>query len=113
MSEKITDRNTPPFVPPGERKVQPATQEDLDHEVRRLSARRTRRSFLVAGIAAAGGYAFYRWVDGSKEIGRQPEPLRKGFEWNHLVSRAVFDERFLAPTYPDSRAAYDLRLNGD
>src|SRR5271163_131167 len=93
--------------------VQGPTEEELDREVKRASGRRTRRSFLVGGIAAAGGYGLYRWIDEAKDVGRQPEPLRKAFEWNRRVSRAIFGERLLAPTYPKSRAAYDLRLNGD
>ncbi|AXC09468.1 Sulfite oxidase [Acidisarcina polymorpha] len=93
--------------------IEPATQEDLDREVKRLSANRTRRSFLVAGIAAAGGYGLYRWIDKSDEIGRQPLPFRKAFQFNAAVARGVFHEGVLAPTYPKGRAAYDLRLNGD
>jgi len=95
-------------------RVQGATQADLDREIKRLSAKHTRRSFLVAGIAAAGGYGLYKWIDQSEDVGRQPLPLRKAFEMNRVTSRAVFrDESILAPTYPKSRAAYDLRLNGD
>jgi hypothetical protein len=90
-----------------------STQEELDREVKRLSARRTRRSFLVAGVAAAGGYGLYKWIDGAEEVGRQPLPLRKVFNFNAAVARGVFREANLAPTYPRSRAAYDLRLNGD
>jgi hypothetical protein len=114
MPDEKMDEKPPESPAPGEKpQVQAATQEDLDREVRRLSARHTRRSFLVGGIAAATGYGLYRWIDASKDIGRQPEPFRKAFEWNRRVSRAVFGERALAPTYPNSRAAYDLRLNGD
>lgn len=93
--------------------VQPATQADLDREVKRLSARRTRRSFLVAGIAAAGGYGLYNWIGGSADSGRQPLPLRRAFQFNAAVARGVFREAWMAPTYAKSRAAYDLRLNGD
>jgi hypothetical protein len=113
VDENMDDKRTDSPAAAEKPRVQAATQEDLDREVRRLSARRTRRSFLVGGIAAAGGYGLYRWIDRSDDVGRQPEPFRKAFEWNRLVSRAVFGERALAPTYPKSRAAYDLRLNGD
>jgi hypothetical protein len=100
-------------APPERSRVEGATQADLDREIRRQSALHTRRSFLVAGIAAAGGYGVYRWIDKSPVIGRQPLPLRRAFEANRVISRAVFREGILAPTYPKSRAAYDLRLNGD
>jgi len=89
------------------------TQEELDREVKRASARRSRRSFLVAGAAAAGGYGLYRWIDQAEEIGRQPEPLRRAFQINADIARGIFREANLAPTYPESRAAYDLRTNGD
>ncbi len=88
------------------------TQGELDREVRRGSARRTRRSFLVGGVAAAGGYGLYRWIDRAEEIGRQPLPLREAFQANAAISRGVFHEDLLAPTYPAGRAR-DLRLNGD
>lgn len=89
------------------------TQEELDREVRRASGRRTRRSFLVAGAAAAGGYGLYRWIDKAEVVGRQPEPLRDAFDTDAAIARGVFQEAELAPTYQMSRAAYDLRTNGD
>jgi hypothetical protein len=89
------------------------TQEELDREVKRASARRTRRSFLVAGVAAAGGYGLYRWIDRAEDMGRQPEPLRRAFQINADIARGVFHEENLAPTYPKSRATYDLRTNGN
>jgi len=88
------------------------TQEELDAEVRRASGRRSRRSFLAAGAAAAAGYGFYRWIDNSEVVGRQPLPLRKAYEANAAISRAIFREANLAPTYPRERAVADLRTNG-
>jgi hypothetical protein len=89
------------------------TQEELEREVKRASGRQTRRSFLVAGVAAAGGYGLYRWIDQAEDIGRQPEPLRRAFQINADIARGVFREKNLAPTYPKSRATYDLRTNGN
>ncbi len=79
--------------------------------VRRESARRTRRSFLVGGIAAAAGYAAWRAVDQSAQVGRLQSALRGVIDWNADVSRALFRERGLSPTYPLSRAM-PLRMNG-
>ncbi len=98
---------------PKDETVQQPTQEELDLEVKRASGRRTRRSFLIAGVAAAGGYGFYRWIDQAETIGRQPEPLRQAFQINADIARGVFREAGLAPTYPKSRATYDLRTNGN
>src|ERR1700759_4043745 len=72
--------------------------ESLDAAVRAESARRTRRSFLVAAAAAVGGYGFYRWIDRSPGDELLPRPLRKMLDFNATVSRGVFDERGLAPT---------------
>src|ERR1700722_19750438 len=50
--------------------------EAMNAAVRAQSGQRTRRSFLVAATAVAGGYGFYRWLDCSPmNLGLQ-EPLR-------------------------------------
>jgi len=79
--------------------------------VKRESARRTRRSFLVGGVAAAAGYGVSRMIANSPYDGRLQSALRKTLNFNAAVSRAVFDERGLAPTYHVSQAK-PLRLNG-
>jgi hypothetical protein len=86
--------------------------ETLDAAVRAESGRRTRRSFLVAAAAAAGGYGFYRWIDHSPGDQLIPRPLRKMLDFNAKVARGVFDERGLAPTYPVSKSI-ELRTNGN
>jgi hypothetical protein len=83
-----------------------------DAAVRAESGRRTRRSFLVAAMAAAGGYGFYRWIDRSPGDQRIPRPLRTTLNFNAKAARGVFDERGLAPTYPVSRSM-ELRTNGN
>ena len=88
-----------------------APMEDPDAQVLAASRRYTRRSFAVATVAAAAGYGLYEWVVDSPADQMQPWPFRRAFEWNAAISRRVFDERALAPTYPLSRAR-DLRVNG-
>jgi hypothetical protein len=83
-----------------------------DAAVRAASGQRTRRSFLVAGVAAAGGYGFYRWIDRSPGDQLIPRPLRKALDFNARVARGVFDERGLAPTYAMDRSM-ELRVNGN
>jgi hypothetical protein len=85
---------------------------DPNAEVKRASARRTRRSFLVAGLGAVGGYEFYRWIDRSKQDEMLAKPLRAGLNFDAKVSRAVFDERGLTPTYPVEKSV-ELRVNGN
>ena len=75
------------------------------------SRRHTRRSFVVAAAAAAAGYGLYNWLDHLPANEMQPGGYRKAFETNAAISRTVFDERGLTPTYPLSKAE-NLRVNG-
>ena len=67
---------------------------------------------MIAGLGAVGGYEFYRWIDRSPGAELLPKPLRETFGFNAKVSRELFQERGLAPTYPLSKAV-DLRTNGN
>ena len=80
-------------------------------EIKRESAKRTRRSFVVGGAAAAAGYGLWHLAGSGKEDGRQLPTLRRAFQTDAAIMRAVFDERGLSATYPLSHAT-DLRLNG-
>ncbi len=84
---------------------------ETDEEVGRHSAAMTRRSLLVGVVGAAAGYAGYRWIDRSEKDGRQELPLRKALHVDEKVTRGVFEERGLAPTYAKEKAV-DLRFNG-
>ena len=79
--------------------------------IKRESARRTRRSFLVGGAVAAAGYGVSQWIADSKPVGRLQAGLRKTLDFNAAVNRAVWDERGLAPMYTVGEAK-SLRLNG-
>ena len=112
---------------PGMRKVDPSSPEATDGEaaaesvepssdelneaVLAQSRRHTRRSFVVASAAVAAGYGLYHWLDNLHAEGRQPGGYRKAFEVNADISRAVFDDRGLSPTYSLSKAE-NLRVNG-
>src|ERR1700750_1371557 len=69
----------------GERERYDSRALELDAGVRAESARRTRRSFLVAAAAAAGGYGFYRWIDRSPGDQLIPRPLRKTLDFHWKV----------------------------
>jgi Oxidoreductase molybdopterin binding domain len=90
---------------------EPVHIEDLDAAVLANSRRRTRRSFAVAAAAAAAGYGLYRWIEDGPREEMQPDPFRCAFQFNARVSRSIFAERALAPTYPLGRAE-NLRVNG-
>ncbi len=86
-------------------------QDAADAVVLNESRRHTRRAFAIAAVGAAAGYGAYRWMGNSPGTGMQLAPFRKAFDVNAKLSRAVFDDRAMAPTYPLKRAE-DLRVNG-
>jgi hypothetical protein len=86
--------------------------QDPDRELLRISARRTRRSFLFMAAAAGSGYWLYNQLGNSRQIGMLQWPLRRAEEYNAALIEKIFRERGLAPTYSLSQAT-DLRLNGD
>ena len=86
-------------------------QEAADAAVLKESRKHTRRSFVIAAAGAAAGFGLYQWIGSSDVEGRQPKPFRRAFQINAKLSRAVFDDRALAPTYSLNRAE-DLRVNG-
>lgn len=75
------------------------------------SRRHTRRSFVAASAAAAAAYGLYRWLEGLPFEDRQQAGYRDAFGVNADLSRTIFNERGLAPTYPLSKAE-NLRVNG-
>ena len=85
--------------------------EAADAAVLAESRRQTRRAFLVGGVAAAAGVAFYKWLDRGPQDNMQPALLRRSLDTNAALSRDIFREHALAPTYPLSRAE-TLRING-
>jgi hypothetical protein len=80
-------------------------------DVKRESARRTRRSFLVGGVVAAAAYGVSQWIADAPMVDELQPGLRKVLNFNAAVNRAVWRERGLAPTYKVSEAV-PLRLNG-
>lgn len=75
------------------------------------SKRHTRRSFAVAAATAAAGYSLYNWLVELPAVDRQPGGYRRAFETNAAISRAIFHDGALAPTYPLSKAK-TIRVNG-
>ena len=88
-----------------------ARLDAADEAVLAASRKHTRRSFIVAAVGAAAGYGLYHWIDHSPGNEMQPEPFRRTFQANATVSRKVFRDHALTPTYP-LKDARDLRVNG-
>ena len=85
---------------------------DPNSEVKALSAKRTRRSFLVAAVAAVAGYDIYKSIDMAPGDELLQAPLRHMLDVNAAISRTIFNERGLAPTYSLSESR-ELRVNGN
>jgi hypothetical protein len=102
-------------IPAGENLDTPETVEpsvsELNQDTLAQSRRHTRRSFVVAVAAAAAGYELYQRIDTQTRLEMQPRLFRSFFESNAALSKALFGERALAPTYPLKRAE-NLRVNG-
>lgn len=87
------------------------TENGADAALLAESKRRTRRSFVMAGAAAAAGYGFYHWLGREPADMGVPGLLRRGYQFNADVSRDLLRENALAPTYSVHRAEA-LRVNG-
>jgi DMSO/TMAO reductase YedYZ molybdopterin-dependent catalytic subunit len=82
--------------------------EDAQRELRR----RTRRDFLVAGIAAVGGIGAYEWITHAAPEDDAPWPQRRVLAFNRKLAQAYLSDAHLMPTYPPSRIEH-LKPNGD
>ncbi len=80
---------------------------DIDKELTRL----TRRGFLTMGVAAAAGYAGWKWLRTRPRDGGVEWPLREGLEWNESLARAYFSPSRLSPTFRPSDLTR-VRING-
>jgi DMSO/TMAO reductase YedYZ molybdopterin-dependent catalytic subunit len=72
----------------------------------------TRRSFLIAGVAAAAGFGSWVWIRESFQQGGIPAPLRRAEEADDVFSHALFSESRLAKTF-DAADIGQARANGD
>ncbi len=119
---RAPENDSPPARAGIARPVDPNSADDVltkripghdaaDGAVLAASRQHTRRSFALAAVGAAAGYGFYRWVGDSPDKNMLQAPLRRALGANAALSRGVFDDRALAPTYPLARAE-NLRVNG-
>jgi DMSO/TMAO reductase YedYZ molybdopterin-dependent catalytic subunit len=85
-----------------------ANDAAVDAEVRR----RTRREFIVAGVAAVAGIGGWKWLSSREREGGTPWPYRRVLEMNERVAGAFFSPNRLSPTFPVSRVTRPARING-
>ena len=82
-----------------------------DFTVLAASRLRTRRAFLAGGAATAAGFGFYQWLEYGPHHDMLPTSVDRAYDVNAAISRAIFRDRALAPTYSIKRAEV-LRVNG-
>ena len=83
-----------------------------DDQAALLLRRRSRRGFLVAGLAGAAGIAGYEAVMRAGKEDSLPWTERRVLEVNRKLSQAYLSDAHLMPTYPPSRVE-PLKPNGD
>ena len=83
-----------------------------DEEAQQKLQGKTRRSFLVAGAAAAAGFGFYRWVTSAEDVDGVPWPQRRVLDANGKLAHEYLSEHRLTPTYPLSQVG-GVKPNGD
>ena len=73
--------------------------------------RRTRRSLLVAGAAAARGGGLWKWLNSWPRIDGLNAPFRRVLDFNAAIAREVFRDGTRAPEYERSKAVRSFRRN--
>ena len=74
--------------------------------------RRTRRDFLIGGLAAATAIGGYEWVTRAKQIDGVPSPQRRMLEFNGKLAHEYVSNSHLMPTFSRDRVGH-LKANGD
>ncbi len=83
------------------------TDEDVDAAVRRLS----RRGFATMAVAAAAGFAGYRWLRTRPRVGGLELPFRRALWMNESIARAFYSPDRLSPLFRPSDVT-KARVNG-
>ena len=87
------------------------TKEELDAEVRKILRGRSRRDFLIGGLAAVAAGGLFEGLYHADQILGAQWPLRKVLEGNRVLTNALFRQKVLAPTYKPKEVT-GLRING-
>ncbi len=84
---------------------------NVDADVEAELRRRTRRAFVVGGVAALLGYGGLRWLARNPAGEVIPPSLRRILRFDEMVARATFGKSRLSRVYPKSDARMP-RKNG-
>ena len=99
MSE--TSQNTGPTP---EELAAAAAETAREREMLAVLRRKTRRSFLTGGVAAAAGLVGFEWLRTRRTDEGLHWPLRRALEINEQWARDYFNPSRLAPVFPASMA---------
>ena len=83
-------------------------EAELDRDLQKKS----RRGFLLGGLAAVGAFGAYKAVRFSQQDNEVPWPQRRVLDFNGKLARSYLDDAHLMPSYPASDIGY-LKPNGD
>jgi DMSO/TMAO reductase YedYZ molybdopterin-dependent catalytic subunit len=83
-----------------------------DDEARRELSRRSRRGFLIGGIAAVGAIGGYEWLRGAKREDETPWPERRVLQANGKLAHAYLSDSHLMPTYSPAEITQQ-KANGE
>lgn len=84
-----------------------------EEKINRLIRRKTILSFTVLAIGLTLAIIGWRWLRTQPQDNEQPLALRKVLHLNEKVNTVFFSEHHLAKEYPKSKAAKNVRVNGD
>ena len=90
-----------------------AQAEEHDREILAKLRTKSRRGFLVGGVAAAAGLGFWHWLNSQAAVLGIAAPFRKALEFNAKLGRLLFQNGALAPEFSPADAVNDFRRNGD
>src|SRR5207244_9460995 len=92
---------TPPLPEPTAEEIEAARIAAVEANDAAVDAElrgRTRRGFIVAGIAAAAGLGGWKWLNSRPREDDVPWPLRRVLEANERLAGAYFSPNRLSPT---------------
>jgi DMSO/TMAO reductase YedYZ molybdopterin-dependent catalytic subunit len=83
-----------------------------DDELKRELRRRTRRDFLIGGVAAVGAIGGYEWLRSRKRDDGLQWPERRVLDFNGKLAEDYLSNSHLMPTFSRSEVGW-LKPNGD
>jgi DMSO/TMAO reductase YedYZ molybdopterin-dependent catalytic subunit len=81
-------------------------------QLKRELRRRTRRDFLIGGVAAAGAIGGYEWLKHARQEDDVPWLERRALALNRKLSQGYLNDSHLMPSYSREQVEY-LKPNGD